>query len=1666
MGSSKKVTTGYWYSLGWHSVLCQGGADAILQMEYGDREFWSGTVTANQTININKPELFGGEKREGGLVGNIDLMFGGDTQEVNTYLAFNSNRTIIPFHINNFLTAGMAAGWAAYLASLGTPPNSDIVANGGIPVPAYRGVVSLVFKSFTFAAMNPYMKPLSVRVRRIPKSLSATNATITIDGRQHANPSHMIYDVLTNTQWGLGYNIDDVDVTSFTSAAATFFNENFGLSIAWTNEGTAEEFINLIKEHANAALYNAPDTGKFTLKPIRADYVIADLPTLGPNNILALRSFQRAAPTDLVNEVTVQYHDPDQDKDAKITVQNLAAIRSVGRIVRRVISMPAIRDASLAARVAERELRTLSTPLASVSLEANLTTWNLRPGGLFKLYWPRLGIESVVFRIIDMEYGDLRSGRITINAIEDVFAMPSSSYVATIPPVWTPVPNDIGDIATYKLLEWPYYLLVRAFGEDYVPNLADERNFTGALAARGNGTWTGFQIHESVGGVYQYNTSSTFAPWFTLKTAVTRNPGDSTWTYEFFIDEEEVAVGAIGLVDEEWVELLTINKTTKIITVKRAVFDSVPATHAIGARIWWNVADIEFDDTNSRFEGENVTYKLLPQAGSQLLPLASATSRILPIVGRQERPYPPGNTIINGEYFPSQVIDDIAVTWAHRDRTQQTASPIAWTTGNIGPETGVTYTAQFYRSTDSTLLHQQTGITTPSKTVGETEIGQESDIRLEISSVRGVLGSVQKLIHTFTRIVTTDPYSLRVFADAPLAFWRLGEVSGTAIKDVSGNARNGTSQGVVTLGAAGLLIPESVNKAISFAGGSYVDVPYVAALAPTVALTVEAWIKVSAWPTGGGYSEIVSKVENGGYAIELYAGDSSLRFYVRRNGAYGYAAHPWSNLSLNTTYHVIGTFDGRYSRIYIDGVLVATDDAGATYPIQYTYNNSLNIGADPGTGSGTTGFYFNGTIDEVSVYGTAIAASEALARYKIGVNRYEEREDPFWDKVVLLMHMEGVNASTTFTDVKGKAVTPNGNAQISTARSKFGNASALFDASGDYLSIPHSTDFSITGDFTIEAWVFTATVGAPKYIARKGSGASFTTGFAFGINASTQPFLSVGISSTDQVVTANVSLSANVWTHVAATKRGSALRIFVDGVLRGTASITGTPTDNTDALIIARDPANAPARDWNGNIDELRITRACRYTKAFSVPSEAFPEQSVVAESVDPYWSSTASVGASVLMHMDGTNGSTAFTDETGKTVTVSGDAQISTAQSKFGGSSAIFDATGDGLSVPHSVDLNLVSGDFTVEVWIYPTTSGGGHFVSKDGRGGISYPQYGLYRTSAGAIQALLGSGTGTSSLQTISSAAGAAAINTWSHVVLSRQDSKIRLFVNGTMTEVNQTATMIDAGLALNIGFETGQPDRFVGYIDELRIIRGAVYTAAFTPPVAALVTPLTLPAVKKTVLLLHMNGTNGSTTFTDQKGKTITPVGNVQISTAQSKFDGASALFDGNGDYLTIPYSSDFALTGDYTIECWVRPTVLTNDTPLFAICESNITGFASMSLYVNANGSVGANVRAVTSGSQTSFLTPAGSLVTGSWQHVVLTRAAGVGRIFVNGVLKASGTLATLTDPDASFVGIGVFPNGYSSTTQAFNGHIDELRVTKGVARYLTSFAPPKLPYADA
>ena len=191
-----------------------------------------------------------------------------------------------------------------------------------------------------------------------------------------------------------------------------------------------------------------------------------------------------------------------------------------------------------------------------------------------------------------------------------------------------------------------------------------------------------------------------------------------------------------------------------------------------------------------------------------------------------------------------------------------------------------------------------------------------------------------------------------------------------------------------------------------------------------------------------------------------------------------------------------------------------------------------------------------------------------------------------------------------------------------------------------------------------------------------------------------------------------------------------------------------------------------------------------------------------------------------------------------------------------------------------------------------------------------------------------------------------------------------------------------------------------------------------------------------------LLHFDGTDASTTFTDEKGHTFTAVGNAQIDTAQSKWGGSSLLLDGSGDWIESAASSDWSIpTGPWAIDGWVRINSLAANVSL---CSRRSGGTNGWAVEIGSDGSI--YLRANIGGSWNDFWmhSATGVLTTGAWYYVGVKRVSSAWTIWVSGTQVASLTNAGSMSDEAQPLRIGSSNN---SGEASFNGWIDDFRFTK-------------------
>jgi hypothetical protein len=767
----------------------------------------------------------------------------------------------------------------------------------------------------------------------------AITARIDVVSQFDMNPAHIIRECLTDPDWGMGYQESDIDEDSFISAADTLFSELMGISLMWDTQSSIEEFIKLIVKHIDAALYVDRQSGKFVLKLIRADYDVNSLPILDESNIDKISDFSRPSFGELTNSVTVTYWNWETSADSTITVQDIALQQMQGASIGTAISYPGFTNSNIATRVAQRDLRTLSTPLISCTIYANRDASELNIGKCFRLTWPDYDVSDVVMRVTGIAYGDGKTNRIRLQCVQDIFALPSTAFVAPTPPAWED-PSQPPSIANRRrAFEIPYLELVQTVGQQSIDSTISANSdvgYVGAGVARPSNEINA-RMWDNLGSGYREVGNIDFSPSAILN----GNVGKTATSFSFLngTDLDQVVLGTWAQIDEEIV--VVVNISGSVITVGRGCLDTVPSNHTDGAIIlfWDNYAQ---GDNTELVTSDIAKVKITTITGAGQLDLADAPEDTVTIVGRAARPYAPGNVKVNGTAYPDYIgsSSELSLSWSHRDRLQQTGETIIDTTsGDIGPEAGTTYTLRIYGEAN-TLLRTESAIAGTSYTY--TAANEQADSGLPAPG-------------------SSDAYFNNVSLLLPLD----GVNNSTTFTDVKGHA-------VTAFGDVKISTAQSQYGGASAAfdgSGDYLSIANDTALQfGSGDFTIELWARLN--NTSQIHAIFDKRATLGAHGLNIFVDDSSgykFWFVASNNGS------TWpvriispTAVSANTWYHLAFTRSGNTWRAFVNGTLVGTatwseTPSGDTNPILLgrVFNSS---------------FYLNGYIDDVRV-------TKGVARY-------------------------------------------------------------------------------------------------------------------------------------------------------------------------------------------------------------------------------------------------------------------------------------------------------------------------------------------------------------------------------------------------------------------------------------------------------------------------------------------------------------------------------------------------------------------------------------------------------------------------------------------------------------------------------------------------------------
>jgi hypothetical protein len=653
-----------------------------------------------------------------------------------------------------------------------------------------------------------------------------------------------------------------------------------------------------------------------------------------------------------------------------------------------------------------------------------------------------------------------------------------------------------------------------------------------------------------------------------------------------------------------------------------------------------------------------------------------------------------------------------------------------------------------------------------------------------------------------------------------------------------------------------------------------------------------------------------------------------------------------------------------------------------------------------------------------------------------------EPTDNKFNYVTMLLHGNGTNGAqnNTFLDssTNNFTITRNGNTTQGTFSPYGSNWSNYFNGSSAVVNRSNNTALAMgTGDFTIEFWMNAPSTSSVIVLYDSRLTTSSSTG---GINIYHQSgTLYLYGGATTNVLLVSASITYNQWNHIAFVKSGSGtgnVKMYVNGVLSSTYGSADTSNYSLGYMALGAFYNPSPDYFYTGYLSNFRIVKGTAvYTGAFTPPTTpltAITNTSLLTCADNRFIDDSTNNFALTLVGSPSVQRFSPFSPTTAYSTSVIGG-------------SGYFDGTGDYLSLPSNSAFAFGTGDFTVDGWVYSTSTGSASkTIFNTGGSGNNFS---VYLTSTNQLNYVVELVTATGG--------GTVPTNTWTHIACSRSSGTIRLFINGAQVYSGSETSSISQS-APNVSSSTYP---FFGYMSNIRIVKGtAVYTSAFTPPTA----PVT--AITNTVLLLDF--TNAGI-LDNAMMNDLETVGNAQISTSVKKYGTGSISFDATADRLVASSSPNIAFgTGDFTVEFWLNSNNVSSANQRGVIQTSDTSGglktgyTTGISIYQGGNASGGSLSGGITANVAGTFLGSSSAVITtGTWYHIALVRSSGTSKIYVNGTSVGSAT----TTGNCS--GQNICVGGSYDTSYLYDGYIDDLRITKGFARYTSDFTAPTAAFAD-
>jgi len=608
-------------------------------------------------------------------------------------------------------------------------------------------------------------------------------------------------------------------------------------------------------------------------------------------------------------------------------------------------------------------------------------------------------------------------------------------------------------------------------------------------------------------------------------------------------------------------------------------------------------------------------------------------------------------------------------------------------------------------------------------------------------------------------------------------------------------------------GSSGVLV-SSTSAQFSFAGD----------------FTWEAWINPSALPSSGNSVSIICsrgtvasnsafqfnlKNSSGTYAIEgtfsIGASDSNLVWNIP------------TAPTLGTWYHVALVRSGSSVQAYWNGTAIGSAQTASGTTNTPTVNPSIGF-----RGGSYNDLYFTGYIadlrlaDSALYTGATLTVPTAPLTAISGTRLLTCQSNRFIDNstnnfTLTAYSLPTIQRFSPYTPIFDSSLNPKLNNAYTPS---IHGGSAYFDGTGDFLTTASSSAFGFgTGAFTIECWLY--------WIGGSGENTlvcvDVTNGVNIFLNSSGWGIGTRAVAVNNQFGTAPTK---NMWHHIAVSRSGSTIYAFIDGV-RVYSGANSTDYQAAGPFGIAA-IGTAAGNIINGYISDLRVVKGTAvYTGNFTPPNKTLLPYGTSATYNNTANVNTTFAAANTALLCNFTDA--AIYDATmNVNLETLGDARVSTANSKFGGSSMFFDGTGDSLKIPSSAQHALGTSNFTIEMWVYNTSTTNRLISYATTTSPIIY-----FNTSNFLLYENYGVGTVLTSSISVP-------LNTWAHIAVCRSSGVTKIFINGVEGASGaDTNNWGQNGIYIGVDVSTTY---MTGYIDDLRITRYARYTANFTPPTAS--------------------------------------------------------------------------------------------------------------------------------------------------------------------------------------------------------------------------------------